>query len=263
MASDCFFCTNSFVPALLLYRCPDDAMLLWGWNTSEPRTQWGGYYPNPANSLLNKHWTTETSIECTCELGGKILYESLSNEQGLVLYVERAKISVFFVTIQFPVCFGGDIISIHDLDHEPHVELSDSFVVFPPLCLVFDVQMTFCFWGWNCPEASLSQIGRRPFQIQNVTDLRLVCVHITVHMTYVAFKLMNIYEDWIWISICRMERQRGGAKFRQTTTGAQLRRKREERGQVSFTPSWSWSWCSKELFPIKAPMLSGNQSRVK
>ena len=34
-----------------------------------------------------------------------------------------------------------------------------------------------------------------------------------------------------------MERQRGGAKFRQTTTGAQLRRKREERGQVSFTPS--------------------------
>ena len=108
------------------------------------------------------------------------------------------------------------------------------------LCLVFDVQMTFCFWGWNCPEASLSQIGRRPFQIQNVTDLRLVCVHITVHMTYVAFKLMNIYEDWIWISISRMERQRGGAKFRQTTTGAQLRRKREERGQVSFTPSWSW-----------------------
>ena len=140
-----------------------------------PEPRGGGYYPNPANSLLNKHWTTETSIECTCELGGKILYESLSNEQGLVLYVERAKISVFFVTIQFPVCFGGDIISIHDLDHEPHVELSDSFVVFPPLCLVFDVQMTFCFWGWNCPEASLSQIGRRSFQIQNVTDLRLVC----------------------------------------------------------------------------------------
>ena len=32
-----------------------------------------------------------------------------------------------------------------------------------------------------------------------------------------------------------MERPRGAAKFRQTTTGAQLRRKREERGQVSFT----------------------------
>ena len=65
MASDCFFCTNSFVPALLLYRCPDDAMLLWGWNTSEPRTQWGGYYPNPVNSLLNKHWTTAATTTQT------------------------------------------------------------------------------------------------------------------------------------------------------------------------------------------------------
>ena len=36
MVSDCFFCNDSFVPALLLYRCPDDGLLLrGGWNTSE------------------------------------------------------------------------------------------------------------------------------------------------------------------------------------------------------------------------------------
>ena len=133
----------------------------------------------------------------------------------------------------------------------------------PLLCSLLSVwclmsRWRFAFGDEIVPRQAFPKLGEDLFQIQNVTDLRLVCVHITVHMTYVAFKLMNIYEDWIWISISRMERQRGGAKFRQTTTGAQLRRKREERGQVSFTPSWSWSWCSKELFPIKAPMLSGN-----
>ena len=137
-----------------------------------------------------------------------------------------------------------DIIPIHEVDtifvltnvaQISNVIVSDFFLRL--------VQMTPCLFGSKMSDwfrlgwSAVARSNSSRFMILLCLILaRPISATLTNFAKYLTKKLeTELYSDLIWIPLVRMERPRGAAKFRQTTTGAQLRRKREERGQVSFT----------------------------
>ena len=137
-----------------------------------------------------------------------------------------------------------DIIPIHEVDtifvltnvaQISNVIVSDFFLRL--------YQMTRCLFGSKVSDwfrfgwSTVARSNSSRFMILLCLILaRPISATLTNFAKYLTKKLeTELYSDLIWIPLVRMERPRGAAKFRQTTTGAQLRRKREERGQVSFT----------------------------